>query len=136
MLVDTNVLSQLTRPNGDTKVIAWIDDHFNQLLIPSLVASELVFGAYKQSDVNLRRRIVAATEALMKRCEGKFVAFNEEDAMLHGRLSGAAARTGRTLPPSDSMIAAMAIIRELPVATRNVKHFQGLGLTLINPWEP
>ena len=134
MLVDTNVLSQVTRPNGDPKVIDWIGANFDRLMIPSLVASELLYGAHKQADRRQRERLIAATETLLRRCEGKIVAFEAADAMLHGRLSGEAARAGGTRPASDSMIAAMAVIRELPVATRNVRHFAGLGLTIVDPW--
>lgn len=134
MLVDTNVLSQLTRPNGDRNVIDWIAANFEAMSVPPVVASELLFGAYKQADPDQRRRLIAVTEALLARCDGRFVALDVRDAMLHGRLSGEAARLGWTRPASDSMVAAMAIMRGLPVATRNLKHFEGLGLTLIDPW--
>lgn len=136
MLVDTNVLSQVTRPNGDLGVLDWIEANFGSIQVPALVVSELVFGAHAHPDPEQRRRLLAATDALLLRCKSKFVAFDESDALLHGQLSGEAARAGRTLPARDSMIAAMAIIRNLPVATRNVKDFEGLGLTLINPWKP
>lgn len=35
---------------------------------------------------------------------------------------------------ADGMIAATALEHGLTVATRNTKHFEGLGLSLINPW--
>lgn len=135
MLVDTNVLSQITRPKGDTSVIAWIAENFDRMLIPSIVASELLYGAHKQADPVQRQRLIATTETLLLRCAGKFVAFDAEDAMLHGRITGEAARTGKTRPARDSMMAAMAVIRRLPVVTRNVRDFEGLGLTLVNPWK-
>jgi toxin FitB len=35
----------------------------------------------------------------------------------------------------DGMIAAIALRHNASLATRNIRHFQGIGLTLINPWE-
>jgi len=135
MLVDANVLSQMTRRSGDAEVIAWIDRHFDRLLVPAVVASELLFGAHKLADAAQRNQLVPATDALLLRCAGKFVSFDIADATLRGCLMGEAARLGHTRPSGDTMIAAMAVNRGLAVATRNVRHFQGLDLEIINPWK-
>ena len=135
MLVDTNVLSQVTRPSGDPGVIGWIAEHFHELIVPAPVVSELVFGAYKQRDPIQRERLIAVTQALLERCRGKIVPFDEADAELHGRLLGDGVRLGRTLPAGDAMIAAMALLRDLPVVTRNARHFRPVGVRVIDPWQ-
>jgi predicted nucleic acid-binding protein len=38
------------------------------------------------------------------------------------------------LPAIDSLLAATALVHRLTVVTRNAKDFEGLGLTVINPW--
>lgn len=42
----------------------------------------------------------------------------------------------RTLPYRDGLIAATAEVRSLTLATRNLSDFEGLGLRIVNPWEP
>jgi hypothetical protein len=135
ILIDTNVLSQPTRPHGSDIVIRWIDSHFNDLLVPTLVVSELLFGAHRLADLEQRTRLHLAHEALLIRFAGRFVDFDLAAARLHGQLSGEAARMGRTLSPSDSMLAAIALTRGLRVATRNVQHFAPTGVAVVNPWE-
>jgi predicted nucleic acid-binding protein len=41
---------------------------------------------------------------------------------------------GLTVSMADAQIAAICLARGATLATRNTKHFEGLGLTLINPW--
>jgi predicted nucleic acid-binding protein len=42
--------------------------------------------------------------------------------------------TGLSVSMADAQIAAICLARGATLATRNTKHFEGLGLTLINPW--
>lgn len=47
---------------------------------------------------------------------------------------GLGKRRGRGLSSMDGLIAATAIAHELTLATRNTKHFEGLGIELFDPW--
>lgn len=38
-------------------------------------------------------------------------------------------------PTNDALIAATAAVHGLTLVTRNVKDFEGAGVTLLNPWE-
>jgi predicted nucleic acid-binding protein len=44
-------------------------------------------------------------------------------------------RLGRHLPAVDSLIAATALAYDLTIVTRNTRDFEGIGATIINPWE-
>jgi predicted nucleic acid-binding protein len=134
ILIDTNVFSQPTRQNGHRGVIRWIDEHFDDLLVPTLAVSELLFGGYRLPEGKERDRLMLAHEAILLRFAGKFVDFDLPAAKLHGALAGEAARVGRTLAPSDSLIASIALTRGLAVATRNRKHFEPVGVNVIDPW--
>jgi len=50
-------------------------------------------------------------------------------------LSAQAQRRGTTLASIDALIAATALEHDLTLATRNVKDFVGVGVTVFNPWE-
>lgn len=52
-----------------------------------------------------------------------------------GALDGECRMRGVTLNTADGLIAATALEHGLTVVTRNVKDFDGLGVTLLNPWE-
>lgn len=52
-----------------------------------------------------------------------------------GILEGVRRLAGRPLGAPDGLIAATAIEHRLTVVTRNVKDFEGLGVTIFNPWD-
>jgi predicted nucleic acid-binding protein len=39
------------------------------------------------------------------------------------------------LPTVDSLIAATALAYGLTIVTRNTRDFEGIGATLVNPWD-
>jgi toxin FitB len=52
-----------------------------------------------------------------------------------GDLSGQRQQMGRPLGMADGLIAATAIEHGLILITRNVKDFEGIELTILDPWE-
>jgi len=61
--------------------------------------------------------------------------FTEQAAMAYGDLMGRAHQAGTLLSSPDGMIAAITIVNQGQLATRNARDFVKLPLTLINPWE-
>jgi len=60
------------------------------------------------------------------------------DRQVAGRwasLAAQGARAGRHLPTVDSLIAATALAYDLTIVTRNTRDFEGIGATLVNPWD-
>ncbi len=51
-----------------------------------------------------------------------------------GTIAAARQRAGRTVEIRDVQIAGIASARKAALATRNVRHFEGLGIPLIDPW--
>jgi len=135
IIVNTNVLSQVIRPDGDLRVVRWIDDHLTQLYLPTLSVSELLFGGHSLRDPVQRKTMLARMDVLLTRFGGRFLAFDMAAARIHARVAGDCRRGGHTLTPVDGRIAAIAIEREFPVATRNVKDFAPTGVRVINPGE-
>jgi predicted nucleic acid-binding protein len=54
----------------------------------------------------------------------------EEAAKLAARQQ----RRGRPVDLRDTQIAGIALTRRADLATRNVQHFDGLNVNLVNPW--
>ena len=73
--------------------------------------------------------------ALNQAFAGRIVPFDEPAAQVAGRISAARRKAGRSVEIRDVQIAAIAIARNAKLATRNIRHFEGLGLELIDPWQ-
>ena len=135
IVLDTNVLSQMIRFDGNVRVVRWIDEHLPVLHLPTLVVSELLFGGHGLRDAVQRAAMLAKMDVLLTRFGGRFLPFDMAAARTHARVAGDCKRAGCILTPVDGRIAAIAIERDAPVATRNLKDFAATGVRLINPWE-
>ena len=51
-----------------------------------------------------------------------------------GRIAAARRKIGRSLEIRDVQIAGIALASNASIATRNIRHFEGLGIPLIDPW--
>ena len=134
ILLDTNVVSQPLRANGSTKVNDWIRANFDQVGIPVLAISELVYGVELIEDWERRVQMTNALAVMRPRFDDRLVPFDLAAAEAHGWLKARMRRAGTVLPEIDSQIAAMAISRNAKVATRNTKDFERTGVELIDPW--
>ena len=136
-LLDTNVVAELARQNGDPGVAAWSDDQPEECLYLSI----LTLGEYDKGLANLppdapgRGRIEAAVAALEVRFAGRILSLEDKIVRRWGRISGQIkSRTGRSPPVVDTLLAATAIEHDLHLATRNVKDVADTGASVFNPW--
>jgi predicted nucleic acid-binding protein len=135
--VDTNVLSELRRRQPDPRVVAWFAARSAQ----SLFLSVLTLGEIRKGIASLGQVDAARRQALSDWLEvdlptfflGRIVAV---DGPVADRWGCLLALAGRPLPAIDSLLAATALHHNLTLVTRNVRDFAGLGLSLLNPWEP
>jgi predicted nucleic acid-binding protein len=76
-----------------------------------------------------------AFDALLRSdLEERILAFDVAAANVAGTIAGARRRAGRTIEVRDIQIACIAMVRHATLATRNTRHFEGLGLPLVDPW--
>ncbi len=135
ILVDTNVISQPIRENGERKVIDWLDAHDADIFIPAQAIAELVYG-YEILAISRRRmELHDAVFAMLTRYRERMIPFDRAAAEAHGWLTARMEKAGTPLPFADSQIAAIAISRAAAVATRNTKDFARTGVEIVNPWE-
>lgn len=135
ILVDTNVLSELMRPRQDANVLAWTDRNTNEIGIPAQVLSELVYGIERVQSWDRQIMLRNGLALLLIRFGDRVVPFDREAAESYGWLRAKLESEGKPGAILDNQIAAIAVARQVAVATRNVKHFERTGVTLINPWE-
>ena len=134
-LLDTNVLSETRKRQPAVGVAEWIaatpPDRMH--------ISVLTLGEIEQGIARVRargdRQQASALERWLREVETGF-----EDRLLPVTLPVAAAwgrqQYAQPLPVIDALIAATARVHGMTVVTRNVKDFQRLGISLLDPWQP
>ena len=132
-LLDTNVLSELLSPKGDPKVLAFVETLANPL-VSVVVFHELAYGVEMMPAGIKRARLSAGIETFRNRFLARMVAIDIEIAEIAGRLRAGEARSGFALDAPDAFIAASALTVPARLATRNMRHFERLGIELVNPW--
>jgi toxin FitB len=136
-LLDTNVVSELTKSRIEPKVQAWVAaQQFGTLLISVVSIGEMEKGFTTMSDLQRRSRLEAWLERqLIELFRGQVLSVTQAIAKRWGTFDGLRQMAGRPLAVPDGMIAATAFEHGLTVVTRNEKDFEGLGITIFNPWE-
>lgn len=134
ILVDTNVLSETARPSPDARVLAWLKSETDQLRLPAIALAELHYGIAKLPQSRKRSELEAWLERIERQFARRIVSFDKAAAKTHGELRARLRSLGKPVDAPDSYIAAIALARNLPVATRNRAHFELSGVELIDPW--
>lgn len=136
-LIDTCVISELTRRAPQRSVVDWLEAVEEPFLHLSVVTvGELAKGIARLADDRRREKLRRWVEVdLRRRFEGRILPVTEEVARRWGEISGISEIRGATLPVLDTLIAATALVHGLAVVTRNVADLERAGAPVVNPWE-
>ena len=132
--LDTNVLSEIMRPESDGECRSVSSLELDNPLISAVVFHELAYGAQRLPEGRRKSTLLREIDAFHQKYENRIIADDFEVANLSGKLRSDAQGLGRDLKPMDAMIAASALHTGAKLATRNLKDFIDLGIELINPW--
>ncbi|MDX2972061.1 type II toxin-antitoxin system VapC family toxin [Kribbella solani] len=135
IVADTNVLSEPLRKEPSEAVLGWLADHGDQLALTSVTIHELLFGILRLPDGKRRTTLSAAVDRLITSAQDRVLGYDEEAARVHAELRAERMAAGRPTSVEDGMIAAIALSHGARLATRNVAHFTGFGLEVVNPWD-
>lgn len=135
ILVDTNVWSELTRPEPDPNVRSWEKAQAPRLWLATVVVGELLSGAHMLPDGKRKEAFLEGYDLLIEAHSDRILDFDLAASRLYGSVVARQFRAGRDPGTVDSQLAAMALAGRMGLATRNVKHFEGLGIELIDPWK-
>ncbi|MFN8099642.1 MAG: PIN domain-containing protein [Dermatophilaceae bacterium] len=132
-VLDTNVLSALRVPGREPRVEAWARDiPVGDQYVTAVTIAELERGVVakerhdRASGLVLRRWFEAR---VLPAFEGRVLPFDLAAARVLARY-----RVPEHAPLDDALVAAIAEAAGKIVATRNVKHFEPLGVRCVNPW--
>jgi predicted nucleic acid-binding protein len=126
-LLDTNVISELAKPRPNANVIAWRRD-LDRVIVSAVTIEEVAFGLTLRPSSRIDRWL----DQLL--AVGQVLDVTVPIARHAGVLRGQLAARGKVRGQADMLIAATATIHGLTLATRNVRDFDGCGITVVNPF--
>jgi predicted nucleic acid-binding protein len=137
IVLDTNVVSEASKPAPDSNVSAWFRrQDLLELYSCGPVIMEQSFGAERFLNRTGSDRYARVLDHLIsQQFVGRVVEFSGSVPRLAGKLRAAREQIGRPISLLDAMIAAICLAHDATLATRNVRDFEGLDLKLVNPFE-
>jgi toxin FitB len=131
-VVDTDVISETTKPLPSRSVAAWLADQ-PAVLLSAITVYELARGI-ERVNAGKKRQFLDAWFARLLDAPVKVLPFGVEAALAAAQLEADARRRGRSIDTRDLFILASAKARGAPLATRNVAHFRGQGIEVYDPF--
>lgn len=115
ILLDTNVPSELMRPQPNPVVVAWANAQSSVAQVSVITQAEISLGIALLPEGKRRDALAAAAH--------------------FAHLVAERSRIVRPITMQDAQIAAIALANNMPLATHNLDDFEGIsGLALVDPW--
>jgi predicted nucleic acid-binding protein len=134
-LLDTNIISNFTKPVPSESLIAWMAEQVDDdLFIASFTVAEVHRGVLEKQAGKRRDQLeswFAGPTGLQALFAGRVLSFDEKAALAWGRLMANGKAKGRPRSGLDTIIAAVAEANGCVVVTDNEKDFE--GIEILNP---
>jgi hypothetical protein len=132
-LLDTNVVSETTKPRPNEVVVSWLDVwDLSQTYISVITIGEIRKGI--ETCASARKRIEIEhwlDHELLNEYRSRLLPVDIRVANCWGNIIS----SRKQLDPMDALIAATALVHDMTLVTRNTKHFRIGNLRLLNPWD-
>lgn len=132
-LLDTNVFSELRKPNPDAGVRRWLASVANEhLFLSVLVLGELRHGLAlkRRKDPTAAAKLAAWIEQVETLHRARILRIDRRVARLWAELG-----IPDPIPPIDGLLAATALRHDLTLVTRNTRDVARTGARVLNPFD-
>ena len=133
-LLDTNVISELTRNIPDPRVVDFLAER-DDVWVSSVLIHEVEYGVRLLPQGIRRNRLSTMQAAILSGYAHHVLPLDRAGAEWAAEFRANARRSGHTVDMGDALIAGIARANALTVATRNVADFRPFNVDIINPWE-
>lgn len=134
-LLDTNLLSERTKPQPNAGVLAWLEAHsVSDSFISVVTLGEIEQGIVLLGNTKRARGYGAWLSGVEREFDGRILSVDRAVMHTWAGITAEALAAGRTLGYADSLIAATALTHNLSIVTRNTEDFSFVTDDLINPW--
>jgi len=136
-LLDTNVISELVRPNPSPKVVSWLDSVDEDLIYLSvLTLGEIRSGIATLASAKRRTQLEAWLESdVYIRFGARILDIDRSVADRWGMLLAQSKTSGRPLPVVDGLLIATAIDHNLTFVSRDTSGAKATAVSAFNPWD-
>ena len=135
-LLDTNLVSEWTKPRPNPGVVAWLAEvDEDRTFLSAITFVELRYGINRLPAGKRRLQLDEwATRVLPLRFENRILAIDALTSDLCGQIMASSESMGRRMDFADAFLAATAQLHGLTVVTRNLTDFEPVLNTLFSPW--
>jgi predicted nucleic acid-binding protein len=135
IVLDTNVISEFTRPVPNLRVEAWLRGQSPANLATTTVTEAEIFGGLVvMPDGKRKTALIREAQTLLGVFADRIFPFDRDAAQIYPLIVLQRKVLGHTTAIADGQIAAIARLHGATIATRNTTHFADSGIELINPW--
>jgi predicted nucleic acid-binding protein len=135
MLLDTCVLSELRRSDGNPRVRMTIENcPDSDLFISVLSLGEIIKGITLLAPGKKKEGLQRWAQGIEQNYADRILPIDVETSRIWGEITAQARAQGITVPAVDGLIAATALRNGLHLMTRNTVDFMATGVLLTNPW--
>ena len=135
IILDTNVVSELMRPDPSSNVVDWVAGQAaSDLYLSTVSQAELLYGVEILPPGIRRDRLLEEVEGMLREdFDGRILPFGSAAARACAAIAAARLAAGPPVNHAGCHIAAIACCRDASVAPRDVHGFAGSGVEPINP---
>lgn len=133
-LLDTCVVSELTRKAPSAAVVQWLKQHGTQAMLTVVTVGEIQYGIERLPASRARNALQLWFDGLCAQYVERTLPTDEAVWRTYARLKASVESIGKPQEDLDLLIAATATVHRLTVVTRNTKHFDDSGVKTFNPW--
>ena len=138
IILNTNVLSEPMRADGNPDVAAWLDRQITETLYLTTVNLGELLRGIELLPLGMRRSRLEAriNEVINAFGDRRTLVFDAPAARLFAVLVARARAAGHAIAVADGQIAAIAAVHGYSVASRDTAPFIAAGIPVIDPWNP
>ena len=136
MVLDTNVVSEMMAVTPNHTVLTALDALTDAPALTVITVAEIRFGIASLPNGARKRRLTTAAERMFSAFgPSRVLPFDLPASEAYATIAATRRAAGRPISQFDAVIAAICLAHDATLLTRNVTHFTGTGVTVIDPWE-
>jgi toxin FitB len=136
IVLDTNVVSEIMKPNPNPHVLLWVDSvPALETAITAVTVAEILYGIGRLPNGARRWKLMTAAETIFdEEFRNRIFVFDAAAAVEYAALVVEREAAGLPISMADAQIAAVCRVHDCKIATRNIEDFEGTGVPILNPW--